>query len=299
MRGTISILFQEAYMDDFRTRLIHLHHCRGIGWKTIYQILKNDPLLTSLFNGRNLSFLPTSTQEKLLSDVHSPIIQEQIKHYYPNNIHAITYFDDEYPSLLKETYEPPWVLYGKGDMNLLKSDQKLAVVGSRQPTDYGKMAIEAIFPQLIEKGYMIVSGLAAGIDTISHETAIKYGGRTIAVIAGGLFHIYPKQNSRLALEMMRNHLVLSEYPPYTKPLRWHFPMRNRIISGMSRGTFIVEARRNSGSLITANYAVQEGREVFALPGSVLCSNSIGTNELIQQGAKLVNTAEDILNEFMY
>lgn len=286
-------------MDDFRNRLIHLHHCKGINWKTIFQILKNDPLLTSLFNESNLSHLPIPTQEKIISEIHSPIIQEQIKHYSPNNIHTITYFDDEYPIHLRETFEPPWVLYGKGNIELLKNDLKLAVVGSRQPTNYGKMAIEAIFPKLIEKGFIIVSGLASGIDTLAHETATKLKGQTVAVIAGGLFHIYPKQNSRLALEMMRNHLVLSEYPPHTKPLRWHFPMRNRIISGMCRGTFIVEAKHNSGSLITANYAVQEGREVFALPGEIFNSNSRGTNELIQQGAKLVQSAEDILEEFLY
>lgn len=286
-------------MDDFRQRLIHLHHCRGIGWKSIYQILKNDPLLTSLFYGSNLSFLPTSTQEMLSSDIRSAAIEERINHYRNSNIHVITYFDDEYPALLKEIYEPPWVLYGKGDIELLKKDRKLAVVGSRQPTNYGKMAVEEIFPKLVEKEFVIVSGLAAGIDTIAHETAIKLKGSTIAVIAGGLFHIYPKQNSRLALEMMRNHLVLSEYPPDTKPFRWHFPMRNRIISGMSRGTLIVEARHSSGSLITANYAVQEGREVFALPGNIFSPNSTGTNELIQQGAKLVQTSEDILSEFLY
>lgn len=286
-------------MDEFRQRLIRLHHCRGIGWKSIYQILKNDPLLTTLFNGNTLSFLPTSTQKTLLSDLHSPVIEERINHYHSSNIHTITYFDDDYPALLKEIYDPPWVLYGKGNIDLLKKSQKLAIVGSRQPTDYGEKAIKAILPKLVEKEFVICSGLAAGIDTIAHESAIKLGGSTIAVIAGGLFHIYPKQNRSLALEMMRNHLVLSEYPPDTKPFKWHFPMRNRIISGMSRGTLIVEAKKNSGSLITANYAVQEGREVFALPGNIFSLNSVGTNELIQQGAKLVQTAEDILSEFLY
>lgn len=286
-------------MDDFRKRLIHLHHCRGIGWKTIYQILKNDPLLINLFRKNIPAFLPTSLQETLYEDLHSSSIQEQFKHYSSNHIHAITFFDEDYPELLKETYEPPWVFYGKGNLNLLKRDLRLAVVGSRQPTNYGKIAIEALFPKLIEKEFIMVSGLATGIDTMVHETAMNLGGKTIAVIAGGIYHIYPKQNSHLALEMMRNHLVISEYPPHTKPSRWHFPMRNRIISGMSRGTFIVEARHHSGSLITANYAVQEGREVFALPGNIFSPNSIGTNELIQQGAKLVQTADDILDEFSY
>src|SRR5437868_13811338 len=125
-------------------------------------------------------------------------------------------------------------------------------------------------------------------------TKFKYS--TIAVIAGGLYHIYPKENMNLALEMMKKQLVLSEYPPDTKPERWHFPVRNRIISGLSFGTFIIEANRKSGSLITANYAVNEGRDVFALPGSIFNHFSNGTNELIQQGAKLITKAEDILEE---
>jgi DNA processing protein len=172
----------------------------------------------------------------------------------------------------------------------------LAVVGSRQATQYGKNAIRFIFPELIQKGVLIVSGLAKGIDTLAHEYAIKNGGKTIAVIAGGLYHIYPKENMSLALEMMKTQLILSEYPPDTKPLKWHFPARNRIISGLAKGTLIIEAKRKSGSLITANYAVNEGREVFSLPGSIFNPCSVGANEIIQQGAKLVTSAEDILVE---
>ncbi len=169
----------------------------------------------------------------------------------------------------------------------LGKEPKLAVVGSRQATPYGKNAIRLLFPELIENGVIIVSGLAKGIDALAHESAIKNDGKTIAVIAGGLYHIYPKENMNLALEMMKTQLVVSEYPPDTKPLKWHFPARNRIISGLSIGTFIIEAKRKSGSLITANYAVNEGREVFSLPGSIFNPYSIGTNDLIQQGAKLV------------
>lgn len=286
-------------MEEFKRRLVILHHCANIGWKTIYQILKSDPGLTRLFHDKKLPFLPTPTQEKILNDLHLLPIQEQIRQYPLNHIHTITIFDEEYPELLRQTYEPPWVLYGKGNIELLKSEFKLAVVGSRQSSDYGKRAIETIFPKLIENGVILVSGLATGIDTLTHRTAIHLGGQTIGVIAGGLFHIYPKSNKDLALEMMRNQLVLSEYPPNTPPSRWHFPMRNRIISGMSRGTFIVEAKQKSGSLITANYAVNEGREVFALPGCIFNPNSNGTNELIQQGAKLIQSADDILEELVY
>lgn len=286
-------------MKDIRKRLIHLHHCRGIGWKTIDHLLKIDPDLTSLWNMNTFPFLKPATEKMLLEDLHSPKIHEQIKRYSLNHIHMLTIFDEDYPLLLKETYEPPWVLYGKGKIEFLKQGIKLAVVGSREPSNYGRNAIEALFPLLIEKGIIIVSGLASGIDTLAHERTIRLGGNTIAVIAGGLYHVYPKQNKDLALNMMRNQLIISEYPPGTTPSKWHFPMRNRIISGISRGTFIVEAKERSGSLITANFAVQEGREVFALPGNIFKSEAAGTNALIQQGAKLVRKAEDILEEFLY
>lgn len=285
-----------------RKRLIHLHHCRGISWKTIYQLLQIDPTLESFFTKSPDTYvhkLAPTIKTTFMEDLQSRSIQKQIQAYSLHNIHVITIFDKEYPPLLREIYEPPWVLYGKGNRDLLTKNRLLAVVGSRTATMYGKSAIKAIVPRLSDNGIAIVSGLAEGIDTYAHKAAIKAGGKTIAVIAGGLFHIYPKVNKELALYMMANHLVISEYPPQTKPSRWQFPVRNRIISGISHGTFVVEAKAKSGSLITANFAVQEGREVFALPGSIFSPHSIGTNELIQQGAKLVNTEEDILNEFLY
>jgi DNA processing protein len=262
-------------------------------WTQIFQILKKDP---ELKNPHDLYPLkPFDTYPSNIS-LQSDFIHEQIRQYETNEISIITIFDKEYPKMLKEIYQPPWVLFAKGDIGLLEKNPKLAVVGSRQATQYGKNSIRLIFPGLINKGIVIVSGLAKGIDALAHEQAIKNGGSTIAVIAGGLYHIYPKENAGLAALMMKNQLVLSEYPPDTRPERWHFPARNRIISGLSHGTFIIEAKRKSGSLITANYAVNEGRDVFSLPGSIFNPYSIGANELIQQGAKLVTSAEDILVE---
>lgn len=293
-------------MNDFKERLISLLHFPDISWNTVYQLLKKDPnlktfhsILRPSFQG-NLFPQPSNTisQTTLTTTIslQSEIIHEQIRQYETNDIKVISIFDKEYPALLKEIYQPPWALFTKGDTSLLEKQPKLAVVGSRQATQYGKNAIRLIFPQLVEKGVIVVSGLAKGIDTLAHEYTIKNGGNTIAVIAGGLFHIYPKENMNLAHEMMKTQLIVSEYPPDTKPLRWHFPARNRIISGLSNGTFIIEAKRKSGSLITANYAVNEGREVFSLPGSIFNPFSVGTNELIQQGAKLVTSAEDIFEE---
>ena len=295
-------------MDDFKEKLIHLLHYPNISWNTVYQMLKKDPTLQSLYrfqtrspSPHQLSLFPpinhdTSLEKSSTITLHPDMIHEQIRQYETNEITVITILDKEYPRYLKEIYQPPWALFAKGDLSLLEKEPKLAVVGSRQATQYGRNAIRLIFPELIENGVLIVSGLAKGIDALAHEYAIKNGGKTIAVIAGGFYHIYPKENMSLALEMMKTQLVISEYPPDTKPLRWHFPARNRIISGLGAGTFIIEAKRKSGSLITANYAVNEGRDVFSLPGSIFNPYSIGANELIQQGAKLVTKAEDILEE---
>jgi DNA processing protein len=293
-------------MDEFKEKLISLLHYPNISWNTVLQMLKKDPTLQNLYQlqkqyTKQTSLFPASTSNNPSENsssipLHPDIIRDQIRQYKTNEITVITILDKEYPPLLKEIYQPPWALFTKGDLSLLETVPKLAVVGSRQATQYGKNAIRLIFPGLIEKGVLIVSGLARGIDALAHEYAIKNGGKTIAVIAGGIYHIYPKENMNLALEMMKNQLVLSEYPPDTKPLRWHFPSRNRIISGLSKGTLIIEAKRKSGSLITANFAVNEGRDVFSLPGSIFNPYSIGANELIQQGAKLVTGAEDILEE---
>lgn len=292
-------------MNEFKRRLILLHHCRGASWKIIYKLLKTDPELHSLYEldliqhhpiYNSLQTSQTSSLTNLLRDLHSTTIHDQIQQYALNNIQAITFFDDEYPKELKETFEPPWVLYVKGDSSLLKKERKLAIVGSRQASEYGKNALKKLVPELVAKEMVIVSGLAKGIDALAHEVTLASNGKTIAVIAGGFFHLYPQETIRLAKRMMQEQLILSEYPPNTKPTRWQFPMRNRIISGLSLGTLIIEAKRRSGSLITANYALQEGREVFAIPGSIFSPYSVGTNELIQQGAKLVMGINDIMEE---
>ena len=287
-------------MNEFKRRLVHLHHCRGIGWDQIYTLLKKDPQLERLYQINHIDHNSSQISPKnTLNDLHSQNIAETILQYESARIKATTIFDPEYPAFLRETFKPPWVLYSRGDLELLQKKKLLAVVGSRLATNYGKKAIELLFPSLIEHKYVIVSGLALGIDAHAHATAIKLKGQTIGVIAGGFQHLYPKENISLAQEMMKNHLVISEYPPNTRPQKWHFPMRNRIIAGISQGTLVVEAKKSSGSLITANYAIQEGREVFSVPGLISSTYSIGTNELIQQGAKLVQSAQDIMDELSY
>lgn len=288
-------------MEEFRRRLIYLCHIPGITWNEVYQILKRDPQLLDIshFYPRRFSrFSSTNTQSSssYLYEFSQNYLHDQIRKYPSNGIEVLTYFDEQYPYMLKEIYQPPWCLFLKGNTALLGEKKKLAIVGSRQATPYGQNVLQHILPPLLKKKIVIVSGLAKGIDAFAHQTTIDYGGKTIAVIAGGFYHLYPEENRKLAYRMASEHLIISEYPPETRPTKWQFPARNRIISGLCEGTLIIEAKRKSGSLITANYAVQEGREVFAIPGNILSPFSAGTNDLIQQGAKLIMSGEDILAE---
>lgn len=286
-------------MEIVNKSLIKLHHCRGINWKIIGSLLKADPTLQLHKTPSFLSSLPPNVEKEIVETLHSNDVEELLNQYRYNQIHAIPFFDPLYPPFLKEIYQPPWVLYAKGDVSLLHSKKKLAIVGSRLATTYSTKVIKQLIKELVEEKITVVSGLAHGVDSIAHKLTIENGGKTIGVIAGGLFHIYPKENRELAGEMMKHHLVLSEYPPLTKPLKWQFPMRNRIISGLSNGTLVVEAKKKSGSLITANFAVNEGRDVFAVPGNIFSPYSDGPNELIQQGAKPVLEAKDIIEEWKH
>lgn len=288
-------------MNIFRERLLHLHHCSGIGWKSIYRILQFDPTLSSIYNLSSKTFekilsIPEKSASLLLKDLHSHNFQSMLKQYREKNIHCITIIDDDYPENLTHIYDPPWVLYAAGNLPLLTNRKMLSVVGSRTPTQYGYRTMEKLLVPLIKEQWVIVSGLARGIDTQAHQLSIDYKSHTIAIIAGGFYNIYPKENLQLAKMIMKNHLLLSEYPPHIFPQKWQFPVRNRIISGLSLGTLIIEAQERSGSLITADQALQQGREVFAVPGSIFDPNSTGTNKLIQAGAKLVLSSEDILSE---
>ncbi|MEH7382510.1 DNA-processing protein DprA [Bacillus sp. JJ1533] len=288
-------------MEKFRENLIHLHHCRGIGWKSIFRILQHDPTLSSIYNYPQAFYekiLPLSKNQVniFLKDLHSVSIQYMLKQYSNNNVGIITIIDQEYPRLLKQIYDPPWVLYTSGDKSLLNCEKLLSVVGSRTPTATSKRSMAKVLVPLIKQNWVLVSGLARGIDTMAHRLAIDHNGKTIAVIAGGLQYIYPLENKDLATTITHNHILISEYPPFTKPEKWQFPMRNRIISGLTQGTLVVEAKERSGSLITADQALNQGREVFAIPGSILELSCVGTNKLIQSGAKLVLNSEDILSE---
>ena len=209
--------------------------------------------------------------------------------------HVLTLADSQYPQALLQTADPPLVMFAQGQLALL-AQPCLAIVGSRSPTPTGADNARAFAAHLSAQGWTVVSGLALGIDGAAHDGALSGPGSTIAVVGTGLDRVYPAAHRSLAHRIAAQGLLLSEFPLGTPPLRAHFPMRNRVIAGLARGTLVVEAALQSGSLITARLAAEAGREVFALPGSLHSPQSRGCHALIKQGAKLVESAADILDE---
>jgi len=210
-------------------------------------------------------------------------------------ITVITYESPDYPALLRETHDHPAVLYVRGRLDAADADS-VAVVGTRKATSYGRQVTEDIVTSLAINGITIISGLARGIDTIAHRAALEAHGRTIAVFACGLDIVYPPENVKLARDILERGALISEHPLGTKPKPENFPRRNRILSGLSRGVLVVESGEKGGALITAGFALDQNREVFAVPGSILSGMSRGPNRLIQEGAKLVRNHLDILEE---
>ncbi|MBM7867095.1 DNA-protecting protein DprA [Heliobacterium gestii] len=211
------------------------------------------------------------------------------------DIAALLVTDGNYPALLRNIPDPPPVLYIRGRL-LPEDGEALAIVGTRKPSPYGAKVCAAVARELTLRKRTIVSGMARGIDGIAHQSALEAGGRTIAVLAGGVDIIYPPEHGKLAGWIVEQGALVSEYPPGTRPEPGTFPARNRIISGLSTGVIVVEAGEKSGALITADQALEQGRDVFAVPGPITLPQSVGANRLIQQGAKLIVTIEDILDE---
>jgi len=217
---------------------------------------------------------------------------EKLDHY---GVKVFPYNDPSYPPRLREIYDYPPLLYVRGSL-LSQDEWCLAVVGTRRATVYGRQVTEEIVTDLAQSKITIVSGLAKGIDSVAHQTALTAGGRSIAVFACGLDIVYPSENANLARQIMQQGALISEYPLGTRPKAENFPRRNRIMSGLSLGVLITEADETSGAMITAHMALEQNREVFAIPGSILSPASRGTNHLIQEGAKLVRDYTDILEE---
>ena len=218
--------------------------------------------------------------------------------YRKEAIHFLMYEDALYPKRLKEIYLPPVVLFYKGRLELFNR-LSIGIVGARNHTPYSKEALEYLLPSILERKVSIISGLARGVDSLAHQLTLKLKGETIAVIGNGINVTYPKENQSLYDAIGKKGLILSEYPLDSPPLKFHFPYRNRIIAGLSHGLCVIEAKMHSGSLITANVALSENRQVFALPGNITSEYSKGTNELITAGAFPIRNANDILDSLHY
>lgn len=240
-------------------------------------------------------------------------VNKHLAYMQKNEIDIISIQDREYPEILKEIYDPPISLYIKGNKNIL-NNKAIAIVGCRQVSEYGKKAAKYFAYNLARKSVNIISGLAKGVDSYAHigsiyvhlEDSYPQGsgylyvdnfqncGKTVAVLANGLDMVYPSENKQLVKKMLESGgAVISEYPLGTKPEKMNFPARNRIISGMSKGLIVIEAKEKSGTLITVDFALEQGRDVYVIPGNINSINSVGTNELIKQGAKIVTHYEEI------
>lgn len=240
----------------------------------------------------NINGIGEAIAKEIIISKNEKILNYHIKYMKENNIKIININEREYPQALKEIYDPPISLYVKGNIEKL-NNKNIGIIGCRECTTYGKKSAEYFSYNLSKQNINIVSGLAKGIDSYAHLGSLNTGN-TIAVLGNGLDMIYPKENLELANEIIKKGgTIISEYPCGTKPDKMKFPARNRIISGISSGIIVIEAKEKSGTLITVDFALEQGREVFVVPGNINSINSVGTNDLIKQGARLVTTYEDV------
>lgn len=281
-------------------KIFHLSHCGGIGPASklrMISALLDNPYLSAYELSVNAKLTQAHTKT-FLNSYAAVRLEFLFQHYQTKNTRWLTILDEQYPEYLRQIYNPPVLLFYQGDLSLLEQ-RLLAVVGSRKSSVYGDTVLDRLLPELIKNDIVTVSGLAKGIDCAVHQKTMRENGKTVAVVGTGLDRVYPYEHKELQEKIGKDHLLLSEYPLGAKPLRHHFPMRNRIIAGLSLGTLVIEAKYRSGSLITANLALQEGREVFAVPGDITNPGVEGTNDLILHGAKCVLSAAHILEEITF
>ena len=245
-----------------------------------------------------LSIIHNGDWNKIYRDVldKRPIdktdILEKVKEL---NCSYITILNKDYPTCLKSTFKPPFVLFYKGNVELLKDNKrKIAIIGSRDNSEYGKLSTQNICRELVQEKFVIVSGLARGIDSIAHKTCLESNGETIAILGNGINVSYPKENKELYTEIEEKGLLISEYPDNVAPDSSNFPKRNRIIAALSEGVVVIEAKEKSGTMNTVSHALEDGKQIFCVPDR--CNSDSGCNKLIKEGAKLVENAQDILEE---
>lgn len=285
-----------AENNDIEDLLLKLVYCEGLSIVGKWKILKMAKKLeyTNFSVEEIVKITNYQGKKGVLQASWQGLQLEAIKEKFAAQS-ALSFYSSNYPEALKNSPYPPLFLFYEGNINWLNYPS-LAIVGAREASPYASQVLRHIVPRLVEQNQVIVSGLAKGVDRWSHELALRSGGKTIGVIGCGLDICYPREVSDVFMEMKRNHLVLSEYPLNTPIKRHHFPMRNRIIAGISDGTCVIEAKERSGSLITAQLALEAGKEVFAIPGDILSGQSNGCHHLIQDGAKCVYRIEDILED---
>ena len=285
-----------AAMNSLEQLIFKLTYCKGIGLIGKWKIVQfSEKFSQTEFTMAELLKIAGIWKFQSLFKQSFEAINEEWLVQKAQEQSFITWRSEEYPEELKEIPYGPLILFYEGELQLLRLP-KLAFVGARTATPYASQVLQQLIPKLVTYPYTIVSGLARGVDQMSHTLAIQAGGRTIGVVGCGLDRCYPAEVQALFIEMKRTQLILSEYPRGVGVQRHHFPMRNRIIAGLGQGTCVIEAKERSGSLITAQQALEYGKEVFAVPGEIISGQSNGCHHLIQDGAKCVYTVADILDE---
>lgn len=286
-------------LTDVEKRFLTLHYVFPVPANRFKWLLESDPELINYptYSAEKLAVLLNLTPKKAQRlkghlSASSPTPLEEV--YASYSIIPIPFMNENYPKALSTMIDPPAVLYVQGDRTLLESDPKVAIIGARKATFYSEKALTFIVPPLVKNNVVIVSGLARGADTLAHEAAIRYGGKTIAVLGHGLFHLYPRENARLKEMIAKDHLLVTEYPPYVRPERWTFPMRNRIISGLSNALIVTESAKKSGTMSTIEHALEHGKNVFAVPGPITSALSEGPNYLIGEGAEPLSHGFQVL-----
>lgn len=281
-----------------------LSNIEGVGSKTILKLIKTFGNSQNVYTASEkelkeaiakMKKVPQTTADNIIKNKKLSEAEKQFLVIEKEKISIILITDKKYPKLLKEIYDPPFVLYYKGDLPE-NNDLTFGIVGSRKATAYGKWAAYGIAAKLSEYNVTVISGMAYGIDAFAHKGALESGGRTVAVLGCGVDKCYPPSNQQLMEKIIENGAVISEYGPGTAPFHANFPRRNRIISGLSKGIIIVEAGVKSGSLITAEFALEQGRDVYAVPGNINSIYSKGTNKLIKEGAVPLTAIDEIIDE---
>lgn len=285
---------------DLMKYWIWLASVEGLGPVKKFALLNKFETVKRIYNATEKEILKVDgMSDKIVQNMQkakdSKLLEKYEKYILKNDIKIINISDDNYPAKLKNIYAPPITIFAKGDISLLSS-KAIAIVGSREPSKYGICVAEKFSKELSKEGITIVSGLARGIDTFAHIGALSSFGKTIAVLGSGIDVVYPKENAKYYREISEKGLIISEYIVGTAPESKNFPQRNRIISGLSDGVLVVEARKNSRTMITTDFALEQGKELYVIPGNITSNLSVGTNNLIKEGAKLVTDVCEILED---